>query len=195
MTRAAHPLLGIRSHVDDVDSSNRQIFGRDCPEYVVRLSATEEVTVLVNHFKSKGYGNQDDNDLKRRRQATRVAALYEALRADGVDNVVVLGDLNDTPDSVPLRPLLAGTDLRDITEHPAFVSDGRIGTYANGTAKQKIDYVLLSPALYDRVVGGAIFRMGVWGGKNGTLFPHYPTMTSATHAGSDHAAIYADIEV
>lgn len=195
MTKKANQILEIRSHVDDVDSSGRQIFGRDCPEYTVRLSATETVTVLVNHFKSKGYGDQDDNDNLRRRQATRVAVLYRDLREQGVENVVVLGDLNDTPDSVPLRPLLEGTDLRDITEHPAFVSDGRPGTYANGTTGNKIDYVLLSPALYRRVVGGAIFRKGVWGGKNGTLFPHYDTMTSEAHAGSDHAAIYADIEI
>ena len=39
-----------------------------------------------------------------------------------------------------------------------------------------------------------MFRKGVWGGKNGTLFPHYPTMTRATEAASDHAAIYADID-
>ena len=30
--------------------------------------------------------------------------------------------------------------------------------------------------------------MGVWGGKNGTLFPHYPEMTKAAEAASDHAA-------
>lgn len=195
MTKKAHPLHGIRSHVDDVDSTGRHIFARDCTEYTVRLSDAEEVTVLVNHFKSKGYGSQDDNDRTRRRQAKRVAGIYDELRARGAANVVVLGDLNDTPESTPLRPLLDGTDLIDITEHPAFVSDGRPGTYANGTARQKIDYLLLSPALADRVVGGAIFRMGVWGGENGTLFPHYDTMTSAAHAGSDHAAIYADIEV
>ncbi len=35
--------------------------------------------------------------------------------------------------------------------------------------------------------------MGVWGGKHGTLFPHYPTMTKPVHAGSDHAAIFADL--
>jgi hypothetical protein len=51
-----------------------------------------------------------------------------------------------------------------------------------------------SPALFARVRGGAIFRKGVWGRKNGTLFPHYPTMTRATEAASDHAAIYADLD-
>jgi hypothetical protein len=37
--------------------------------------------------------------------------------------------------------------------------------------------------------------MGVWGGKNGTLFPHYDTMTQSVHAASDHAAIYAEVDV
>jgi len=195
MTKRPHPILGIRSHVDDVDSTGRQIFGRDCPEYVVQASSGTRIVLLVNHFKSKGYGEQADNDNLRRRQAVRVANLYRDLVAAGETSIVILGDLNDTPDSTPLRPLLAGTDLKDITTHPKFVSDGRLGTYANGTPSQKIDYLLLSPALYARVANGAIFRKGVWGGKNGTLFPHYDTMTSAAHAGSDHAAIYADINL
>jgi hypothetical protein len=33
----------------------------------------------------------------------------------------------------------------------------------------------------------------VWGGKNGTLWPIYETMTAPVHAASDHAAVYADI--
>jgi len=62
-----------------------------------------------------------------------VAEIYRRLRREGQDNVVVVGDFNDTPDSAPLVPLLARTDLRDITEHPAFVSDGRPGTYGTAT--------------------------------------------------------------
>lgn len=108
--------------------------------------------------------------------------------------VAVVGDLNDTPDGEPLLPLLDRTDLVDVVEHPTFTPDpnGRPGTFGNGTASQKIDYVLLSPALFDRVTGGLIIRKGVWGG---TLFPHYDTMTAAEHAASDHAALYADIDL
>lgn len=195
MTKPKHPIIAVHPHVDDQDSGGRLIFGRDCPEYSVQLASGTMIVVLVNHFKSKGYGLQSDNDAKRLRQATRVAEIYAALQARGEKNVVVLGDLNDTPTSDPLKPLLQDTDLRDVATHASFSSDGRPGTYANGTASQKIDYVLLSPALYSHVTGGAIFRKGVWGGKNGTLFPHYPTMTSPVHAGSDHAAIYADVEL
>lgn len=195
LTTRPYRIGTVRSHVDDRDSRGRLVFGRDCPEYVVELPGGGTLTVLVNHFKSKGYGTQAESDATRRRQATRTAAIYAALRASGEENVVVVGDLNDTPSSTPLRPLLEGTDLRDVSEHPAFRGDGRPGTYGNGTAGQKIDYVLLSPALFDRTVGGSVFRMGVWGGTKGTLFPHYDTMTSATHAASDHAALYADVDL
>jgi hypothetical protein len=47
---------------------------------------------------------------------------------------------------------------------------------ASRGASNKIDYILLSPELFAHTKAGGIFRMGVWGGKNGTLFPHYPEM-------------------
>jgi endonuclease/exonuclease/phosphatase family metal-dependent hydrolase len=192
MTQANYEIVAIASHVDDRDSSG-EIFSRDCPEYTIATPGGERFVLLVNHLKSKGFGGQASSNAKRRRQARRIAQIYRRLVAEGQTNVLVVGDFNDTPDSKPLAPLLAQTDLRDITTHPKFTTDGRPGTFGNGTKSNKIDYVLLSPALFARVTGGKIFRKGVWGGKNGTLFPHYPTMTRATEAASDHAAIYADI--
>jgi endonuclease/exonuclease/phosphatase family metal-dependent hydrolase len=110
-------------------------------------------------------------------------------------DVAVVGDLNDTPDSEALAPLLSGTDLRDISAHPAFDDGGRPGTYGYCTARNKIDYILLSPPLFARATGGGIHRKGVWGGRRGTLWPIYDTMTKEVHAGSDHAAIYADLDL
>jgi endonuclease/exonuclease/phosphatase family metal-dependent hydrolase len=194
MTKVGHELVSIRSHVDDTDADG-DIFSRDCTEYAVVTPTGARVVVLVNHLKSKGFGSASSSNKTRRRQAKRIAEIYERLVADGEEHVAVLGDLNDTPDSGPLAPLLQQTDLRDISEHPAFVSDGRPGTYRNGAKSQKIDYVLLSPALFSRVVGGGVFRLGVWGGVDGTLFPHYDTMKRSIHAASDHAAIFADVNV
>lgn len=189
LTKKGFPIQRIVSHVDDLDGP-RRIFGRDCPEFTVRTPGGEEIVVLVNHLKSKGYGNPKANNETRLRQAKQVAKIYRAARKTH-DHVVVVGDLNDTPDSAPLAPLMA-TDARDITEHPAFTVTDRPGTYGNCTASQ-IDYVLLSPKLFALVTGGEIFRMGVWGGKRGTLFPHYDTMTEPIHAASDHAAVYAEV--
>ena len=94
---------------------------------------------------------------------------------------------------VPL--LKGGSDLTDIFDHDNFVSDGRDGTHGNGAKSSKIDYILLSPALAGRVGRAGVERKGVWGGKTGDLFPHYDEITSPVHAASDHAALWADIDV
>ncbi|MEV7629279.1 endonuclease/exonuclease/phosphatase family protein [Actinoplanes sp. NPDC089786] len=187
-----YPLIRQVSHVDDTDERGR-VFSRDCAEFLFRTPRDVPVAILVNHFKSKGYGGKLASDAIRRRQATRVAEIYRDLVADGIEHVAVVGDLNDTPDSEPLAPLLTGTDLRDISTHPRFDDNGRPGTYGYCTARNKLDYVLLSPPMFGAATGGGIFRRGVWGGRRGTLWPIYDTMTAAVHAGSDHAAIYADI--
>jgi endonuclease/exonuclease/phosphatase family metal-dependent hydrolase len=192
-TRAKFPIFEMRSHVEDRDADG-VIFSRDCPEYCVHTPSGERLWVLVNHLKSKGFGLPKESSARRLRQATRVRAIYDDLLASGETLVAVVGDLNDTPDSDPLEPLLTSS-LKDISTHPNFDDGGRPGTYGNGTAGNKIDYVLLSPELFARATGGGIFRRGVWGGKNGDLWEHYPEMERAEHAASDHAAIWADLDL
>jgi endonuclease/exonuclease/phosphatase family metal-dependent hydrolase len=194
MTRGGYEIASICSHVDDEDQVGT-VFSRDCPEYAITTPTGARIVILVNHLKSKGFGATDDSNKKRKRQANQVRKIYERLVASGEQNIVVLGDFNDTPNSTQLRPLLKQTDLKDISTHPAFTNDGRPGTFKNGTKNEKIDYLLLSPALFGNVIGGGVFRTGVWGGKNGTLWPIYPTITKPIHAASDHAAIYADINI
>lgn len=192
-TREGYEIEAIRTHVDDRDATGR-IFSRDCAHYEIRTPKGNVLHLLVNHFKSKGFGSQTDSNARRLRQAARVKDIYDGLRAREAF-VAVIGDLNDTPDSAPLVPLLRQTDLKDISEHASFDDGGRPGTFANGTAANKIDYILLSPALFSAARAGGIFRLGVWGGRNGTLFPHYPEITKAVEAASDHAAIWAEMDV
>ena len=185
----------IRSHVDDFKDDSR-IFSRDCPEYEILVPTGNTLLLLINHLKSKGSGAQADSNARRLRQAARVREIYDGHRQAGVTLIAVIGDFNDTPDSAPLAPLLAqASDLRDLSVHPNFQSDGRPGTYANGTKSQKIDYILLSPELFDLVDSAGVFRKGVWGGKNGDLFEHFPEMTKPIHAASDHAALFVDLDI
>lgn len=194
MTRSGFGIDSICSHVDDTEDGKR-IFSRDCAEYHLKTPGNEDLVVLVNHFKSKGFGSQADSDKKRKSQARRVKAIYDRLKQNGAKHVAVIGDLNDTPDSDPLAPLIQDTDLRDISEHGNFDDGGRPGTFGNGTAANKIDYILLSPSLFQKTTGGQIFRQGVWGGKNGTLFPHFPEIGKASESASDHAAVVAEIDL
>ncbi|PWB81591.1 MAG: endonuclease/exonuclease/phosphatase [Methylocystaceae bacterium] len=191
--REGYDISSIHSHVDDEDQTGR-VFSRDCAHYEIRTPKGNLLHILVNHFKSKGFGSQETSNARRERQAARVRKIYEDIRKTS-EFVAVLGDLNDTPDSAPLAPLLRQIDLKDISEHTDFDDGGRPGTFGNGTASNKIDYVLLSPALFAAARRGGIFRKGVWGGKNGDLFEHYAQIAKPSEAASDHAALWAEIDV
>jgi endonuclease/exonuclease/phosphatase family metal-dependent hydrolase len=195
LTRTSAAIESVRSHVDD-RIGDLTIFSRDCPEFHLRLDSGARLVVLANHFKSKGYGGAAQANARREAQARRVREIYQDLRATGHELVVIAGDLNDTPNSAPLEPLLGqGSDLQDISEHASFDDGGRPGTYGNGTKNNKIDYLLLSPALFAKVTAGGIDRRGVWGGKNGDLWPIFPEVRAPHQAASDHAAIWADVDL
>lgn len=195
MSRQPYAIDFVRTHVDDTIDGKR-VFSRDCAEYHIVLDQNRRLVVLANHLKSKGYGTPAVNDATRKRQARRIREIYDGLRASGHDLVAIMGDLNDSPDRDPLSPLLGdGSDLRDVSAVAGFIDGGRPGTYGNCTAKDKIDYILMSPALFALASSGGIDRSGVWGGTNGTLFPHIPEVTKAAEAASDHAALYVDLDL
>ena len=195
MTRDGYDIGLMRSHVD-LRENGIPVFSRDCPEFQVRTPAGETIWVLLNHLKSKGYGRPADNDSRRQKQADYIAQFYRRLHDAGESLIIVMGDLNDTPDSDPLRPLLRATDLRDATEHSTFDPGefaGR-GTFRLGNDQDKIDYLLLSPALFDRVRASGIFRKGAWPGSRPRRWTVYPELVGKIHAASDHHALWADIE-
>ncbi|HEX2114380.1 MAG TPA: endonuclease/exonuclease/phosphatase family protein [Alphaproteobacteria bacterium] len=195
MTRRDFPIGTMRSHVDDRAANGAAIFSRDCPEYTVAVPSGAPLVVMVNHFKSKGFGAPAASNARRQAQAERVRAIYDGLIADGVENIAVIGDLNDTPDSAPLQPLLSGTSLRDAFAHPAFDDGGFPGTFGLGNPANKIDYLLLSPALFERVLAGGVLRKGVWPGARPPRWTVYPSLTRPEEAASDHAAIWVDIDL
>ncbi len=194
LIRAPHTLTRMRSHIFDADEIGT-IFSRDCIEYWIDTPAGQRLVVLVNHLKSKGYGSRDDpiGAKRRMRQATRVRAIYDGLIAGGVEYIAVLGDFNDDPTSAALAPLLDSSGLVDISTHPAFQFGERLGTFHGGGVRDKIDYVLCSPALFATASGGGVFRKGVWRGPRVKRpWEMYDSMTTETDAASDHAAIYGD---
>ena len=71
--------------------------------------------------------------------------------------------------------------LRLIPYFTLSVRDSRLNDYYYG--------VMVSEATADRPAYGA------GGGVNGTLWPHYPAMTKPSDAASDHAAVFADINL
>jgi predicted extracellular nuclease len=134
---------------DGVLDGNR-LFSR--PPLVVQLQValgdgeTLPLWVIVNHWKSK----REDTHYqaytlpRRLEQAKFVAALTdEILSANPGANLIVLGDLNDYPDSQPLARL-AQSGLRNLmTDIPRPIRY----TYIYQGVSQVLDYALISPAL------------------------------------------------
>ena len=181
------PVVDLRTHIFDTDGQGT-IFSRDCAEYEFALPGNQTLCLLANHFKSKRSGGPG-SDAKRKRQATRTAEIYQAARKR-TDYVAVLGDLNDFPASPSMDPLVKQTDLRDVSTHPTWQGDP--GTYGTGKSKSsKIDYILLSPALWARVKQTGIERRGVYAPSLKIMWKGVNKVTAA----SDHAALWVDLNL
>lgn len=185
----------MRSHVTDKQDNGNSVFSRDCPEYHFTMPSGKRLLVMVNHFKSKGFGSQASSNAKRKAQAQRVREIYDKRLAEGVDHIAIIGDLNDTPDSDPLEPLHDGTSMKDIFTYADFDNGGFPGTFGLCNASNKIDYMLLSPNLFQRVNGAGVFRKGMWPGVRPARWEVYDELKQKVHAGSDHACLYVDVNL
>lgn len=197
MTKTPYPINAIKSHIYDKEPSGKTIFSRDCPEFEVKTPSGETIIVIPNHFKSKYGGNNPASKEKRLSQAKRTAEIYNDLIGRGFNNIVVLGDLNDTPDSEELKPLLTDTSLMDVMNHDSFDTGefAGTGTYNLGNDSHKIDYLLLSPNLFSRINACGLFRKGAWPGSSPRRWSTYDNITKKIHVASDHHVIWADIDI
>ena len=128
------PIADCVSHLEERAPGGSWLWSRDLLE--VHLDIFERpVVLLVNHLVSRLDPSEDGRRLL---QAARVREVADQLRATAV--VLVLGDLNDLPDSVALRPLLGDGALADLG---AGLPDGDAWTWSGGGARERIDYALL----------------------------------------------------
>ncbi len=138
MAKSGYKIGWMRSHVDDSAPNGGHVFSRDCPEFAIWTPSGATVWVLVNHFKSKGYGTQEASDARRWLQAETVRTIYERLKKEGAEHIAIIGDLNDTPDSEALSPLLRDTDLKDASD-ASDVSERRPARHVQGRAFARQD--------------------------------------------------------
>ena len=186
------PLGGLWSHTDDRDGG-RRIFSRDCLEVEVLLPGGRSLWVLLNHFKSKGYGSRRRSDARRLAQAARVAEILDEGYDLTRDLVVVAGDLNDTPDSPALRPLLELNDLYDVLDT---LAPAERWTYYYRRPEQ-IDYLLVSRPLWHLLRAAGVERRGMYDVERltGGAVKRFASVTSPRNAASDHGAVWAEFDI
>ncbi len=180
------PIQEIRSHVDDRNAAGNRVFSRDCPEYDILLEDGTRLVVIPNHFKSKRNGDDKQSQARRIAQGKRAHAIaLEALKRSPY--VLIAGDLNDTPGSATLAELLKAGFV-DVQNHATYPKD-RPGTFDTGLAGNKIDYLILSPALWEKLERAGIERRGSF---HPGLWAPFDTVTRAEEEASDHHLIWGE---
>ena len=190
----------IKTHIYD-KKSGKQVFSRDCLEIEVILSENKSLYLLINHFKSKGYDSDGTADAKRKRQATRVKEILDKYDLEN-DYVIVAGDLNDTPNSSPLKPLMDLDDMHDVLELEFANDMSKRWTYHYNDFEQ-IDYILISSAMKEKFIKAGVERRGMYNlrklttDSNGQvpIEEQYDTVTHWTNQASDHGAVWVELDV
>ena len=128
----------------------------------------QRFAVVVNHFKSKGCGdasgvNADQGDgqgcwnASRVEQAEALLAFVEEIQAQGgVQDVLVLGDLNAYGEEDPIDALRAGglTDL--LSEH---VPEEQRYSYVHEGEAGHLDHALATPTLAAKITGATLWHI------------------------------------
>lgn len=206
LTSDAVKMMSVTSHVDDPDPARpgETLFSRDCPVHRLKVGS-HDLWVLVNHLKSQSFTFGSPDPL-RTRQAEQVRAIYDQLRSEGAELIAVVGDFNKGPtnDDPPKHPTLeallgAGSPLVDTHGLPVFDAGPRPGTFEACGVRDRLDYILVSPQLANRITAGGINRSGLWGNPKNKNAPSkwtvFPPITAAVHAASDHAAVWIEFDL
>jgi endonuclease/exonuclease/phosphatase family metal-dependent hydrolase len=195
------PVSGMRSHVELRNATGGPLFSRDCALFVFDMQGGERMVLLGNHFSSQG---SDTSGKRRGEQSRQVAELVNAALA-WTPYVAVCGDLNEAPSAGHMPALLEHPQLKDVMRMPQYTSQAGAlpGTYKTagkpgGSDSTKLDYILLSKALQNKVQAVGLERRGYVS----TKWAPFAEISEELHdrpqdkervQASDHHALWVDL--
>ena len=130
-----------------------------------------------------------------------IAEVYKKLIAEGKTNVIIAGTFNAPSYCNSLSPLIQDTDLKDITKHLSFEvdidkgNDGtyfRLGAYRMGVNIKQKDYMLFSPALFNKMKDSGLNRKAMWPEKH-PQWSIYKSVSNRNVAASEHPLVWGRI--
>jgi endonuclease/exonuclease/phosphatase family metal-dependent hydrolase len=160
-----YPFAAKRSHtnVNYLLNGRRLQMSRGIAEVDIKVSNTYTFTFFTAHLKSKlPVSVASESDMREEEARLLRGILDERLKANPNANLVILGDLNDTKDSKPIKNLIGRgktklTDTRPAerngdtlsAEKPGYDPRNITWTHFYGAEDtySRIDYILLSPGM------------------------------------------------
>ncbi|MBN1270270.1 MAG: endonuclease/exonuclease/phosphatase family protein [Kiritimatiellae bacterium] len=149
------PFAAQQSHTDDVYSiGEAQIpVARGFIDVDIQVNPSYRFRLMVAHLKSKVFHSLGQTEMRRNEARLLGKHVRNALRADPDLNLLVVGDMNDTPNSATLREIAGKGEplLLDLRPRDAA---GAVWTHYGGADDQyaRIDYMLASRGMIAEAV-------------------------------------------
>ncbi len=147
------------------DPNKNYGFSRDCVLAKLKLGPGRELRLLINHLRAGG----DYNSTRRREaQAQRVRVLADqVLKGNPQENLSVIGDLNDTPDTETIK--LIRDKAPNLYDPLTLLQASLRKTFRRS---KQLDYMLLSPGLKADLDNSSV--MVPYDSLFSTTSDHYP---------------------
>jgi endonuclease/exonuclease/phosphatase family metal-dependent hydrolase len=159
------PIVARRPHTNETFllDGRRMVVSRGFAEMDIQVNPRFMFTLIAAHLKSRLPSAFADEEEWRYEEAAVLRKVIDArLAQDPAQNIAVVGDLNDAPDSKPLRVIVGHGTTRLFDTRPAERNgDGADGSresrritwtdyYAKDDVYSRIDYILLGRGLQNR---------------------------------------------
>ena len=146
---------GIRDETAVCPSNQSPLFSRPPLQAHLTINGSE-LTIYVNHFKSKR-GGDIETAPRRRAQAQHIADMVDAQLETNPDaHIIVLGDFNDYENSPPLQLMTENGRLTNTLQQ---IPEQERYSYNFSGASQLIDGILVSPSLAEQIADVSILHV------------------------------------
>ncbi len=195
LLKEGYHIKSVKSFSNERDELGKLLFNVDFHQYKIKTPNNKTLYILCCQL-----AGEDQSDSSRKKQANKVAEVYEGLRLKGKENIVILGTLNVPSYSGSICPIME-TGVKDVVTHTSFSvlpdtgADAgyfRMGAYRKGVNIRQKDYLLVSLALFEKIKGCGMNRKGMWP-LNKPEWETYDSMKNERDSASDHPLLWAEL--
>lgn len=193
--------LGILLRKDFILKSIKTHGIKSLVEYEIE-TPTQQIIYLISVKLKAQSKDKSYTDAIRKIQVKQIAEIYHQHITEGNPNVVIAGTFNAPSYCDSLSPLIQHTDLKDITKHLSFEVDidkgkdatyHRLGAYRMGVNIKQKNYMLFSPALFDKMTDSGLNRKAMWPEKR-PQWSIYKSVTSKNVSASEYPLVWGKIK-
>lgn len=183
------PISNVTSHKEarfNVPGQGVAGFSRDLLQVQIQPSANYQFTMFVGHLKSQHGGAEAD--VRRLAEATKAQEIVNAYQqANPRENVVIVGDFNDTVETREIAPLVQGTNTVDVIGQD-LGAGSTVYTYHPQKYRSRIDYILLNRNMINEYIPRSVSLHKPYKNDAGWQDLNY-------YDASDHIPVTIDLDI